>query len=179
MIDSTDDVEGLGDLVLDDDEAEPDLWEDRESDSMDREEELACGWDRSGCEKKVCVCHDNSSRPRACSHCGCRPVSKPLHEASIPGLDGLEVMRALVCSTAHLTEAEGQTDAPEIPLPAMGWEHGYCVYVKDWESVIDDEEKAEWPGLCATAAFAVARGFEWVRFDCDAEEIDELPKYEW
>lgn len=29
-------------------------------------------WDRSGCQERVCYCHDETGHPFSCSSCGCR-----------------------------------------------------------------------------------------------------------
>lgn len=92
--------------------------------------------------------------------------------------DKLEIMRVLVLSTAHLTEGEGRARGEDFPCACAEWpSYGFFCYVADIDENIPEPDA--WPGLYACAKFAASKGLEWVRFDCDADTVDELPQYNW
>ncbi len=88
----------------------------------------------------------------------------------------------LVMSTAHLSTTTAAT-LNALPLtdqldldwgPEMVYREGWVWWTRD------ENECGEYPTEFA-AIFALARaiGCRWVRFDCDADRVDNLPTWEW
>lgn len=78
----------------------------------------------------------------------------------------------LDCSTAHLSPAArayvGSDEGISSATP-----YGCFVYASEEP---DDRVPSD---LAAIMDYARARGAEYVNFDCDASEIDELPTFDW
>lgn len=90
----------------------------------------------------------------------------------------VEIQKVLVLSTAHVSyETSRKLDAGEVSLPVARWEYGWFVWVD--EAAGDDSLQNVPADLEATLAFAKHLGCEWVRFDADGHEIEELPRFEW
>lgn len=103
-----------------------------------------------------------------------------------------EVMTVPVVATSHLTPEEGARfqqaladgkwgaalpESDDIGTPFV-WEHGYIFYIggpSDW----DPDQQGIGPGFAALIKLARAEGHEWLRFDCDACEIEGIPTYVW
>lgn len=93
-----------------------------------------------------------------------------------------EIMRVLVASTAHITEAEAKRfDAKDPPGELGGtltWEYGCIVYVgdrKDHCLALEDMSL----GLAGVVNWAWDNQCDWVRFDCDGTTYDHLTRYDW
>jgi hypothetical protein len=88
-------------------------------------------------------------------------------------------------STAHIAretaEALGglkdHTQAPLFDLVTYTpWsDYGWIFYCGDVEGGFEEEH----PDLAEVLAFACERGFDYIKLDCDADIIDDLPKYQW
>lgn len=81
-----------------------------------------------------------------------------------------------VISTAHLTEEEWQVldqllKEPDPGINAMGREEGALVYT--------DQIVVEVPRLNFVLGFLLAKGFQWVLFDHDAEPTEGLETFDW
>ena len=78
----------------------------------------------------------------------------------------------LDCSTAHLSpDARAYVGSDKGISSATPY--GWFVYASEEP---DDHVPSD---LAAIMAYARARGAEYVNFDCDASEIDELPTFDW
>lgn len=92
-----------------------------------------------------------------------------------------------VISIAHLTE--GEASRSPRTWPTTTFEHpdyGYIVHIGSfsycWKAAEVSPYHAgpeDWPGLMAVAAWAEGRGYDWVRFDRDADTVPGLPRWEW
>jgi hypothetical protein len=98
----------------------------------------------------------------------------------------VEIMSCPVISTAHLTEDEAQRSPCDWPTHCMESEYGFLVYfgtVADLRNTIEGgggpDPLDEWRGFLAAAEWAQSHGFEWIRFDQDAEQQPGVPTYEW
>ena len=105
----------------------------------------------------------------------------------------LEIDRTLVLSTAHVSKATADIlngDAPE----RDGLKPAIDGHVADWgcygwvvwcggqtvPKIELDAEMLYMPAdLHRVVMFARDNNCQYVRFDCDADEIDELPTWEW
>lgn len=87
--------------------------------------------------------------------------------------DVLESERGLVLSTAHVSPATGAIlDGESLPFTVWRSEFGWNVATAhDRDGLPDD--------LRAVLGFARARGFDWVRIDCNGPEVEALPRFEW
>lgn len=79
----------------------------------------------------------------------------------------VEIATIPVISTGHLPS---NAALDEIDVYRATYEHGWFVWMDDdipdpWFVTI-----REWAKKC---------GFKWVRFDRDAQFVDELPKFDW
>jgi hypothetical protein len=78
----------------------------------------------------------------------------------------------LDCSTAHLSpSARTYVDAGE--GVASSTPYGWFVYASE------EPDDAVPPDLAAIMAYARSQGAEYVNFDCDASEIDDMPTFDW
>lgn len=100
---------------------------------------------------------------------------------------GIEVMPVMWLSTGHITYITSQRfhhiatyDGAAHIGGAMVYSmaYGWMVKFVDIPSPEDDGPE-KYPDLAQIAAFAKARGIEWVRFDQDGSEVPELPTYDW
>jgi hypothetical protein len=88
-----------------------------------------------------------------------------------------ETSRVLVISTAHVTAETGALfdNTPQWGPACMTWVHGWMVWA--------DTDAEDWsegaPELLHVLRSAHAAGFDWVRFDCDADAVEGLPTWEW
>lgn len=86
-----------------------------------------------------------------------------------------EIEKVLVCTTGNLMQAtcdavcEGKIEQ----LWAMSYEHGALVWAEALEPV------QGYPELKAILQLAQKQGCRWVRFDCDAEPLPDMPLWEW
>jgi hypothetical protein len=71
--------------------------------------------------------------------------------------------------------AESKVKHTDWPAMCCDFEYGWFVYVGDTDII----DAAEWPGLHAVGMLAKRRGIEYVLFDCDANTVDGLTKYDW
>ena len=99
------------------------------------------------------------------------------------------IQSVLVLSTGHVTEAtrrvfDGEAvdtvedDSPEdetdIGLPMFSpVTYGWLM----WRD--DDWENERHPEMVAIIALAKANGCEWIRFDCDEPQLEDLPFFDW
>ena len=85
-----------------------------------------------------------------------------------------EIMKTLVLSTCHLTEAT--CNGFKGDLFVADHEYGVYFYVPTDADMQDYEIPDD---LRAVIAFAQDMGVREVKFDCDAATVDNLPTYEW
>jgi len=88
-----------------------------------------------------------------------------------------EQSRVLVIATSHVTAetAARFDDTPQWGPACLTWQHGWMVYADtDGEDWSDDA-----PELLHLLRSAKASGFDWVRFDCDADTLAGFPTWEW
>lgn len=76
-----------------------------------------------------------------------------------------------VISTEHLPS---ETAVKEAQLYSAEYEHGFFVWVG---ADLTFEEFPQWYADVCT--WAKALKIEWVRFDYDADVVDDLKKWEW
>jgi hypothetical protein len=99
----------------------------------------------------------------------------------------LEIAKMLILSTSHVTNetrlkmeqwAEGEADENGfIPTVYRKGDYGWIIHVHEAESEMDTDRFPE--DVTAAIVFARGQGCQWIMYDCDADEIDELPTYEW
>lgn len=89
--------------------------------------------------------------------------------------DGLEGHYMLALSTAHIRPETSDTMAAG--MAGVAYEKGDYGFFVPVPSPADEVRRCE--DLAACFAFARARGFSWLMFDCDAEQVDGLPVYDW
>ena len=103
----------------------------------------------------------------------------------------MEIMKVLVLSTAHITEAdnykleaqqEQQVSAMEgLNLNPSRDEYGMWVYT----GYADDEDKLTFtnagfsPAVYDVLQLGLANGCAYVRFDRDGEKLKDLPLFDW
>lgn len=85
----------------------------------------------------------------------------------------LEVMHIPVVSTAHMPGPQA--------LDEFRDSNTVAAYINPYGGILwvgqeDPEDLPEW--LRPVREWARARGYEWIRFDADAEEQRDLPKFE-
>lgn len=97
-----------------------------------------------------------------------------------------EVLCVPVISTAHVTEADMErlTDAIRSDsIPGAAYAEGAWVWVPSSPDRVgedDDEETYEgMPSVLRVVRWARKQGFHFVRLDRDADEVSDLPSYEW
>lgn len=93
----------------------------------------------------------------------------------------MEHMEALVISTKHVRKETGTmldvSDASDVSgFPRFVGCYGWIVFVSEPGSVITEDG---YPDLLACLEWARAQGYDWLRFDGDADTVDALPTYEW
>ncbi len=80
----------------------------------------------------------------------------------------------LTITTAHLSAATcAALCAQETPISCYPNEYGAFVFVRP-----DDLENTP-ADLAAVLTFARARGFAWIKFDCDALAVPGLAHFDW
>jgi hypothetical protein len=100
----------------------------------------------------------------------------------------LEIHKTLVLSTAHMTEADSNLlpYADECGLVVYELdEYGWMIYVNDEylrneSTPLSLSELSDFSdGFKQAIKLAQDNDCEWLRFDRDANTVDELPEYEW
>ena len=92
----------------------------------------------------------------------------------------IEIAKMLVLSTGHIDEitASRMTDEPytfeHVNVYGKG-EYGWFVNVR--EEIADREAQPK--SLADCLDFAARQGCQWIMFDRDGDQVDELPTYEW
>lgn len=77
-----------------------------------------------------------------------------------------------VISTIHMPGTEAISKLMALEVPAADWMYGGFVLVTQ---DVDRGDATAW--LRPIEAWALKNGYSWVRFDCDGDELDELPKF--
>lgn len=85
----------------------------------------------------------------------------------------IETCTMPVISTIHMPGTNAIADLMAMDLPAANWMYGGFVLVTQ---EIDASEATAW--LRPISEWAIRNGFDWVRFDCDGEQVVGLPKFE-
>ena len=96
----------------------------------------------------------------------------------------LEIHKVLVLSTAHMTEGDSNLlpYAEEYGLVVYEMdEFGWMIYVNDeyLQKVLPPELSDFSDGFKQAIKLAQKNGCEWLRFDRDANTVEQLPEYEW
>lgn len=105
---------------------------------------------------------------------------EPDDEESAPGVvpnPPVELMQVAVVSTKHLSQDEALRNRKDWPTHTFESEWGFIAHTALATWPVD--ESSRWPGLFAAAQWADAHGYDWVRFDPDAEEQPGLPTFDW
>ncbi|MER8376664.1 hypothetical protein [Mesorhizobium sp. M1409] len=94
----------------------------------------------------------------------------------------LEIHKFVVVSTAHVSEATAKrldhTPAKDWPCAGGPYaEYGWFVYAHDENS--GPGENAIPADLFDVMTWARRQGCEYILFDCDADQVDGLPAYDW
>jgi len=103
---------------------------------------------------------------------------------------GPVILKMLELSTAHITAHDATAlsvkanypDDTDGPLPrVIAHEYGWLMAVpaRDNEDLTDGELAREYPSVHAAVTYARRAGCQWVYFDRDAEEDENLPAYTW
>lgn len=94
----------------------------------------------------------------------------------------LEIHRFVVISTAHVSEttAKRLNNTPAKKWPGLGGpygEYGWFLYAHDENAGVGpDVIPAE---LFGVMTWARKQGFDYILFDCDADQIEGLPAFDW
>lgn len=95
-----------------------------------------------------------------------------------------ETMQVPVISTGHLSpevaKLLGERGDNNPFIPCAVWEYGYFIYLDEPEARESDEE-VDIQCLLAIRDWLRAKGYRdgWVRLDCDADRVPDLPFYDW
>lgn len=89
----------------------------------------------------------------------------------------LEIRNFLTISIGHVTEVTAKMldSTPVIQWPTLGGpvgSYGWFFYAQDEQGDCPDD-------LMAIFTFARANNCTYVLLDCDADQIEELPYYDW
>lgn len=94
----------------------------------------------------------------------------------------MDITKCLTISTAHITEETSKklqldpcTNILGLSVYEKG-EYGWWIYVGDDLSILPKDLPLD---LMACICEAFTNNCQWLCLDCDAEELDELPTYEW
>ncbi len=104
-------------------------------------------------------------------------------------LDGM-ITRTLELSTKHIKPETNEWLTDQITARAVDGDHvltvydkpmyGYWVHVPERSEFAESVDVAMVPTeLWGILVFAMTHGCAWVMFDCDAEELEELPTFDW
>jgi hypothetical protein len=91
-----------------------------------------------------------------------------------------EIVHVPVISTGHLPHSVYEDLEEAISSRERAgavWQHGAWVFVPEDDPDNGSEDDA--PELRAVFAWCRERGFDWVRFDQDADAVDGLPTWDW
>jgi hypothetical protein len=97
-------------------------------------------------------------------------------------MNTFETRRFVVISTAHVAEttAKRLDNTPAKEWPCLGGpygEYGWFLYAHDENSGVGkDAIPAE---LFDVMTWARTQGCDYILFDCDADQIDRLPAFNW
>lgn len=91
----------------------------------------------------------------------------------------MEITKMLTLSTAHIPESiakslETEPETDNFGLSVYPFAYGFWIFIPDYGL----RETIPKP-LAACLRLAKENGCEWLRLDCDAEPLDELPVYDW
>lgn len=97
-------------------------------------------------------------------------------------MTSLEIRRFVVISTAHVSETTAQRldNTPAKEWPRVGGhygEYGWFVYAHDENAGVGRD--AIHTDLFEVMSWARKQRCDYVLFDCDADEIESLPAYDW
>lgn len=93
----------------------------------------------------------------------------------------MEISNMLTLSTGHITEETSELlsrepDDNTLQLTFYPNTFGGFLYVNNIDSSIIETLPQD---LSACVSLAQKQNCQWLQFDCDADEIDELPTYDW
>jgi len=93
-----------------------------------------------------------------------------------------EIRRFLVLSTSHIREetAKRLDLTPATAWPCAGGpygSYGWFLYAHDENAGVGEDRIPD--DLFAVMTWVRTQGCDYLLLDCDGEEVDELPRYEW
>lgn len=91
----------------------------------------------------------------------------------------LEIDRTLVCSTSHLTQEDSQAlfnESTDLVVYIMD-EYGWMILARPLEKEQGEQNHSD--NLEKLLEFARKNDCDWIRFDCDADEIEGMDTFEW
>lgn len=80
-------------------------------------------------------------------------------------------------STAHLQDFTINGYMRDINCPITSYEYDYGRFVLVPDATLDIQNVPS--DLIAVLEWALINNVQWIRFDCDAEVLPELPVYDW
>ncbi|SMH26461.1 hypothetical protein [Mesorhizobium australicum] len=94
----------------------------------------------------------------------------------------LETRRFVVISTAHVSEATAKRldSIPPKHWPCLGGpygEYGWFLYAHDENAGVGPDAIPD--ELFNVMIWARRQGFDCILFDCDADQVAELPTFDW
>ncbi|MEP3597545.1 hypothetical protein, partial [Parvibaculum sp.] len=95
-------------------------------------------------------------------------------------MSNLEKNTILQLSTGHLSELTVEVlDAEKLDMSVFTRDEGFVVYAGHYDPENDKPWPEEFPkDLKNCMRFAAVNGIEWLMFDVDGEQVDQLPYYE-
>lgn len=113
--------------------------------------------------------------------------------------DPLEIGKILTISTRHITKSDDEKLRADsytpygvfFDLTPAGCDEGYGYFVHCSQDFDDDNSKnhgelkkymedAGWsPAMSDIQIFALKHGCDYIRLDPDADEVDDLPQFDW
>jgi hypothetical protein len=101
----------------------------------------------------------------------------------VPPAAASAVRRYLDCSTMHLDAHEGMgldrlAETCE-PVVAYAYDEGAWVHVPRDEGDFAERNWTGWENLRRIMEYAHSLDCDWVRFDVDAGELPDFPRFEW
>ncbi|MFC5386995.1 hypothetical protein ACFPLB_13600 [Aquamicrobium segne] len=93
-----------------------------------------------------------------------------------------EIRRFIVVSTGHVTETTAKLldTIPPSRWPCLGGQYGdygWFVYAHDENAGVGSDAIPD--DLFAVMTWARSQGCDYLLLDCDADQVEGLPHYEW
>ncbi len=94
----------------------------------------------------------------------------------------LELQRALVLSTHHITEATNDLLNVGLRCEAITYDvvkYGFLIWCGDSKLLDTNAREFYYPELLALVKFARRKGFSWIKLDRDGDEAETLETFDW